>query len=100
MTPQAIGKKIRQLRMRANISQRELSRRSGVNQGAISALERHGLMPSLAILGKLVEALGHELDISIQPKELAVESVRPLTASEQWLYDLHARRALSSDYNN
>lgn len=51
----------------ANISQQELSRRTGVAQSDISRLENGNGNPSLKTLSKLAEGLGMMLKITFEP---------------------------------
>lgn len=51
------GERIRSLRERAGLSQAELARRLGVNQGRVSALEREGADLRVSTLLRLAKAL-------------------------------------------
>jgi len=67
MTPVAIGRNLRALRLRARLRQRDLGRRVSVSQSVVSGLER-GLLgaASLATLGRLFDAVGGELILQVR----------------------------------
>ena len=58
-------------RINANMTQEELSRKSGISQADISRLERGNRNPSLSFLKRLAEAMGTELRIEFVPKQKA-----------------------------
>lgn len=60
--------KIRAYRIHQGISQRELSRMSGVTQNIISRMENGTRIPQFQTLVKLIDALDLELTMSIKPK--------------------------------
>ena len=53
-----IGAKIRNLRLRGNISLRKLARESGVSVSYLSSIEKNAASPTLATLRKVLVALG------------------------------------------
>jgi transcriptional regulator with XRE-family HTH domain len=53
----AIGPKLRQLRRQKSLSLQQLSDRSGVSAAAIHKIERNGMVPTIATLMKLAQAL-------------------------------------------
>ena len=53
---------IKQIRIKKNMSAKELSRLSGVSASTISKLENGGYQPSIEVCNKLAEALGVEPD--------------------------------------
>lgn len=57
-------------RLRYRISQRELSRRSGVAQKTISLMENRESLPTFSTLYKLADALGYEIEFSLTKKEI------------------------------
>ena len=63
-----IGKRLRDLRKRALMSQRELAKRSGVGVTTIVRIERIQVEPHGSTIRKLAEALG------IDPYELVKEA--------------------------
>ncbi len=63
-----IGKRLRDLRKRALMSQRELAKRSGVGVTTIVRIERNQVEPHGSTIRKLAEALG------IEPYELVKEA--------------------------
>ena len=58
-------------RINANMTQEELSRKSGISQADISRLERGNRNPSLSLLKRLADAMGTELRIEFVPKQKA-----------------------------
>jgi DNA-binding XRE family transcriptional regulator len=59
-------------RKQAHLSQKELSRRSGVQQAEISKIERGEVVPTLTTMNKLLHPLGRRLAV--------VEDREPLAA--------------------
>ena len=53
----AIGPRLRRLRMRAGLSQRELARRAGVSNATISMIEADRVSPSVSALRQVLSAL-------------------------------------------
>ena len=60
--------RIKGIREREDISQSELSRRSGVPQKTISRMESGLSTPSIETLYKLIDSLGYKLDYKIVKK--------------------------------
>ena len=54
-------------RRRSGFSQRELARRAGVAQPAISRIERGVVSPTVDTLERLLAACGSELDVVYRP---------------------------------
>lgn len=52
---------IREARLRAGLSQRELAERTGTTQSAVARWEAGGTRPSVETLAEVVEACGFEL---------------------------------------
>ena len=59
---------IRQARERAQLSKRELARRSGTSPAAIVLYESGAREPSYATLSRIVHAAGFETRLSIAPR--------------------------------
>jgi transcriptional regulator with XRE-family HTH domain len=59
--PPSVGQRLRELRERSAISQRELARRSGQSAAAISAIELDKVSPSVETLKRLLDCLGETL---------------------------------------
>ena len=57
---------LRDTRMRHGLSQARLARRAGTTQAVVSRIERGEASPSIATLGRLLGAMGWELDIRLQ----------------------------------
>jgi transcriptional regulator with XRE-family HTH domain len=53
----SVGRRLRELRERAEVSQRELARRSGQSPGAVSAIELDKVSPSVQTLKRLLDCL-------------------------------------------
>ena len=56
-----IGRHVRELRRRRQLSSRELAARAGVSHSTISLIERDRMSPSVDTLGAIVDALGTTL---------------------------------------
>jgi transcriptional regulator with XRE-family HTH domain len=56
-----VGKRLRELRERVGISQRELARRSGQSPASVSAIELNKVSPSIETLKNLLDALDESL---------------------------------------
>lgn len=63
----AIVQSVLDARLAAGISQQELSKRTGINQGDISKIERGTANPSLRTLKRLAAGLGRQLKIEFIP---------------------------------
>ncbi len=61
------GTLIREARLRANLSQVELSERSGKDRAQIARWERDAVQPSFETLRELVRACGFDLETSLVP---------------------------------
>lgn len=55
--PMDVGRRLRTIRQNADLSQRELAKRAGVNNGTISLIEQGRISPSVALLKKLLDAM-------------------------------------------
>jgi transcriptional regulator with XRE-family HTH domain len=53
-----IGQRLRHLRLRLDLSQRELARRAGVSNATISMIEANRVSPSISALKQVLSALG------------------------------------------
>src|ERR1700722_13566525 len=53
-----IGQRLRQLRQRLGLSQREVGRRAGVSNATISMIEANRVSPSVSALKQILSALG------------------------------------------
>ncbi|HXF74064.1 MAG TPA: cupin domain-containing protein [Actinomycetota bacterium] len=71
---EAIGPKIRQLRRQKRLSLQQLADRSGVSAAAIHKIERNGMVPTIATLMKLAQALNRPVSFFVEegPAEPAV----------------------------
>lgn len=56
-------------RIENNLTQKELAKRTGIDQGDISKLERGTKNPSLKLLKRLAEGMGMQLKIEFVPKQ-------------------------------
>lgn len=68
----SVGQRLKELRERSGVSQRELARRSGQSPGSISAIELGKVSPSVETLKRLLDCLGETLgdffSVGAQPK--------------------------------
>jgi transcriptional regulator with XRE-family HTH domain len=64
------GTLIREARLRAGLSQVELSQRSGKDRAQIARWERDVVQPSYETLRDLVRACGYDLEASLVPYQL------------------------------
>jgi len=78
MTDSSVEEVVRQVRLAAGLSQRELARRAGTSQPAIARYERGVAVPSWETLQRLAGACGRRLtiDVGIAPEPHDVELVR------------------------
>jgi transcriptional regulator with XRE-family HTH domain len=93
------GTLIRQARMRAGLSQVELSERSGKDRAQIARWERDVVTPSLETLRELLQACGFDLDMQLvlyQPPDARhdarIEKALARTPQERLQAMLRARR--------
>lgn len=56
--PMNVGRRLRAIRQKAQLSQRELAKRAAVNNGSVSLIEQGRISPSVALLKKLLDAIG------------------------------------------
>jgi transcriptional regulator with XRE-family HTH domain len=63
------GALIRQARLRAELSQVELSQRSGKDRAQIARWERDVVQPSLETLRELLRACGYDVELALVPYE-------------------------------
>lgn len=61
------GQFIREARLRAGLTQRELAARAGTSQSAIARIESGSTSPSFDRVMRLVRACGFDLDIHVVP---------------------------------
>ena len=62
----AAGRAVVTARVRRGLSQKELAAQAGISQSDLSRIEQGIANPSVATLGRIAEALGAELRISIE----------------------------------
>lgn len=61
--PKEAGELLRRLRVGAGVSQMELARRTGVQQGSISRIENSVVSPTLFTFQRLAAAIGYEVRV-------------------------------------
>lgn len=88
---EAAAQLLREARSLASLSQSELAQRAGVAQSVISTYEAGRRAPSLAMLRRLVEAAGVDLEVTLRPRPGKSRGL-PSTATGQLLR--RRRRAL------
>ncbi|HXT07920.1 MAG TPA: cupin domain-containing protein [Roseiarcus sp.] len=71
----AIGQRLRSLRQRAGLSQRELARRARVSNGAISTIEADKVSPSVSALRQILSALGLSMGEFFAEDEVGGEQI-------------------------
>jgi predicted nucleotidyltransferase/DNA-binding XRE family transcriptional regulator len=59
---------VKTARERAHMSARELAAESGVSPSTVTRIERGELNPTLAMLERLLEASGNDLDVVVSPR--------------------------------
>jgi transcriptional regulator with XRE-family HTH domain len=64
------GNLVRDARLRSRLSQRQLARRAGTSQAAISRIERGLEEPTLERLEQILAGLGWKLELSLEPIEV------------------------------
>ncbi len=70
-----LGPRLRGLRQRAGLSQRELARRARVSNGAISTIEADKVSPSVSALRQILSALGLSMGEFFADREPSGEQV-------------------------
>jgi transcriptional regulator with XRE-family HTH domain len=75
------GTLIREARLRAGLSQGELSDRSGKDRAQIARWERDVVQPSFETLRELVRACGFELDLALVPRQIDADAEATLRES-------------------
>ena len=61
-----LGKKLIEARLKRNLSQRDLAKKVGTSQAAISRIEGMNGNPSLSLLKRIAQALNTKLRISLK----------------------------------
>jgi transcriptional regulator with XRE-family HTH domain len=56
---------LRHARMKARATRREMAKRAGVSVSTVGAYERDARQPTMAVLGRLLEAVGFEMRIHL-----------------------------------
>jgi transcriptional regulator with XRE-family HTH domain len=64
------GRLIREARLRAALTQRELARRMGTSQSVVARWETGRRSPTLETVLHAVRACGFDLDLSLTPRDL------------------------------
>lgn len=75
------GTLIREARLRAGLSQGELSERSGKDRAQIARWEHDVVQPSFETLRELVRACGFDLDLTLVPYDVDDQATARLRAS-------------------
>ncbi len=68
MEQQRLARRIRQLRESAQLTQAELAERVGTTQSSIARIESGRSVPTLELLRKVADALGHQLTVEFTLK--------------------------------
>ena len=64
-----IGNKIKELRLKKNLSQKELSNLCNIPQGKISKIENGAMNITLSTLETIFNALGYKIHITEEPND-------------------------------
>ena len=75
------GTLIREARLRAGLSQGELSERSGKDRAQIARWEHDVVQPSFETLRELVRACGFDLDLTLVPYDVDDQAIARLRTS-------------------
>jgi len=67
------AEEVRNARLRAGISQRELAKRLGTTQSAIARLEADGSNPTVATIERVLDATGHRLVLAAARKQPGID---------------------------
>jgi len=67
-TEQRIADTLRDTRLRAGLSLRELGRRAGTSHATLLAYERATKVPTTTTFFRILEAAGNAVDLNIQPR--------------------------------
>ena len=73
-----LGERIRRLRLKKNISQRQFAKLVGTSPGLISFIERDRNKPNYQIVGRMAKILGTTSDYLIYGSEASSESTEEL----------------------
>ncbi len=65
--PPSIATTIKRARRDQQLTQVQLAKRAGLTQGSLSKIERGEQVPSIAVLQRLVRALGLDLGALLKP---------------------------------
>ncbi|MTD30686.1 helix-turn-helix domain-containing protein [Planomicrobium sp. YIM 101495] len=104
MKPEAIGKKIKELRRKRNLTQQELAEKCGFTNSLLSKIENGQTGSAIATLSKIASALGVSLSWLLQDEEqqsliiLKKEDRQTVPAGEEigYLYEPLANHSVSS----
>lgn len=98
----AIGPRLRELRLQRNLSLQQLADRAGVSSAAIHKIERNGMVPTITTLLKLAEALDRPVAYFVdeqppraRPVALTKAAERPTVLTSRPGIDV---RAISGSY--
>jgi transcriptional regulator with XRE-family HTH domain len=76
-----IAAEVRRVRVAAGLTQAELARRTGTTQSAVSRLESGRLLPSLAVLERVAEAVGRPITVVVGGRDRPAPREPTLQAS-------------------
>lgn len=98
------GEIIREARLTAGLTQRDLARRLGVTQGAVARFESASANPTVKTLERVLRATGHQpelrarpiessIDVTLLQEALALSPAERIERSERLLNDAQALAA-------
>ena len=70
-----VGTRLKQLRLKRGLSQRELAKRAGVTNSTISLVEQNSVSPSVSSLKKILDALPVSISEFFAGEEIAQEHI-------------------------
>ncbi|HHW03113.1 MAG TPA: helix-turn-helix transcriptional regulator [Thermoanaerobacterales bacterium] len=92
-----IGKKIRQIRQKQNLTQEELGEKANLHYSYIGQMERGDKIPSLKTLNKIAKALNVSLDYILEgPIKYSVDSAAENSINE-FVHILRTRPARQTE---
>ncbi len=69
MNTETFASRLRALRARRGVKQKDLARRVGISPAYLCVIEQGKATPSLSVLAKLAKELGAEVDVTFSEKE-------------------------------
>ncbi|MEM1154146.1 MAG: cupin domain-containing protein [Pseudomonadota bacterium] len=80
-----VGNRLREVREQAGLSQRELAKRAGVTNSAISMIEKNSVSPSVSSLKKVLSGLPMSLMTFFDSEEMEVAGIPVVYSQDDFL---------------